>query len=103
MLKEDIRHETGNELPISGGYGFTLDDAIIIHHDPDCNLYSVEEAIRNFYHERFCTTMQLVKQELLSRGDRVYDRFTFDCAYQPDTPEGVDLGCIHFDITECWK
>jgi hypothetical protein len=103
MLREEIRQQTGVWLPISGGYGNCLEDAIVVHHDADCNLYFIEDTVRQYYFERYCAASLLIKQELLSKGDKVYDRFHYECEYLPDKPEGIDLRTIYFDITECWK
>jgi hypothetical protein len=103
MLKEEILKQMRVELPISGGYGKTLEDAIVIHHTLEHNLYDVEDTVRQYLFNRYCVSQQLIRQELISKGERVYDRFHYDCIYVPDKPDSIRLEVIHFDITDCWK
>jgi hypothetical protein len=103
MLKEEILKAMRVELPISGGDGSTPEQAIVIHHTTEHNLYDVEDTVRKYLFNRYCISQKLIRQELLSAGDKVYDSFHYECEYAPGKPEILWLEVIHFDITECWK
>lgn len=103
MLKDEIRQEVGFELPITGGNGMYLEEAIVIKKEPRTDMYSVESAVQKYLFEKYCISWRLIRQELFCSGDRVYDRFFTFCEYKPDKPEHIDLTYLYFDITECWR
>jgi len=101
MLKDDILRETGNDLPITGGYGMYPEDAIIIRPCRNHDLYSVETAVLQYLFNKYCTSYRIISQELLDDGVCVYDRFFTGCDCREDTNAPLDLTYIYFDITDC--
>lgn len=102
-LKDEVKASQGIDLPVSGGDGCSLEDAIVVHYDKNCTVYWVEERIQDYLYGRYCLDQHLVRQELLSKGGRIYDHYICDCDYRSDIPPGTDLSDLYFDITECWN
>ncbi len=102
MLKDEIRESAGYALPITGGSGMYLEEAVIIHKEKGIDMYSVENAVQKYLFEKYCTSWRLIRQELFCSGGRVYDRFFTFCEYKPGKPAHIDLTYLYFDITECW-
>jgi hypothetical protein len=103
MLKDEILKARGIDLPISGGDGSSLEEAIIIHFTTELDIYTVENIVQNYLFEQYCVSRQGIRQELLSKDGRVYDRFQTFCEYKPSRPPEVDLSSLCFDITESWN
>ncbi len=103
MLRSEIRQVLGVDLPIEGGNGTSLEEAIVIRKRKGHDIYSVESAVLKYLYERYCLAQELVKQELLSREGRIYDRFVSFCQYKENKPDEIDLVNVYFDITDCWN
>jgi len=99
-IKALIKTQLGTDLPISGGDGWSLEDAIILHHNQHYDAIRLEYTIM---HSLACIQKQpfeFVEQLLLENGDRQYDRIEVKMITPMDR---VQHRYFYFDITDCFK
>lgn len=98
-LKELIRTEFDADLPISGGYGSSFEDAIIIHQS-DEDFVAMEYFIVKCLAQSRELIVNSLKQSLYFKEEKKYDILLFE------TIDLKKLRCaneeFYFDITECF-
>jgi hypothetical protein len=92
-LKETIMKFFNVDLPISGGYGSSMEDAIRIEVS-DAKGVSVEQDVLKFIHAFGEQQFKVIRQELLHKDDRVYDKIELEVSTDPEHHQNY-----YFDIT----
>jgi hypothetical protein len=93
-LKETIRKFFNVDLPISGGYGSSIEDAIKIDVS-DAKGVSVEYDVVKYIHAFGDVTYKLVNQELVHQDGRVYDKLELEVSNDPAHHHDY-----YFDVTQ---
>lgn len=92
-LKEILDKTYKVNLPISGGFGQSIDDLIIIEVD-DLQGVSVEYTVVDLIQQLGMKEYRLVKQELIVKGDKRIDKLQIQLADEPKNVRNY-----YFDIT----
>ncbi len=110
------------ELPIDGGWGYTKEDAVILHKDCSNNNFKNWVEIEYVFFEKRCLEelviyrpvddnyshirTEMIQQSLVEDNGRYYDELLFEVTASPDfnecyrdTQQDDSLVCYR---TECW-
>jgi len=103
-LKQALFLTFGEELPIKGGKGINIENAIIIERTSPMNDYvSIEHQILKYLGiARRLITWNIVKQQLLVQNDRTYDIFELNVITDQNEQWVAQTEYFYFDITECF-
>jgi len=103
-LKQALFLTFGVELPIKGGKGINMENAIIIERTSPMNDYvSIEHQILKYLGiARRLITWNIVKQQLLVQNDRTYDIFELNVITDQNEQWVAQTEYFYFDITECF-
>jgi hypothetical protein len=103
-LKQALFLTFGEELPIKGGKGINMENAIIIERTSPMNDYvSIEHQILKYLGiARRLITWNIVKQQLLVQNDRTYDIFELNVITDQNEQWVAQTEYFYFDITECF-
>jgi hypothetical protein len=99
-LKEEILLNNRTLLPISGGRGKSIEDAIIIHAEKEgeyCIYY--ENYLFEYFHSRLVSSWEKVSQRLILRNGKSYD-FIKIAIFDDFIEELICHEEYYFDITE---
>ncbi len=100
-LRELLKEDFDIDFPISGGWGNSRDNAIIIHKVQPNDYTSVEYGILQCLGTGRRINWKVIKQALMEHNGRSLDQIKIE------TKESTDKGIItqienyYFDITEC--
>lgn len=75
-LKVWIKTVSGEDLPISGGTGQSIEDPIVINVDKGEDGVAIEYRVIRFIHQFSGETWRLKKQALMQRGDKYIDKMS---------------------------
>ena len=103
-LKQALFLTFGEELPIKGGKGINIENAIIIKRTSPMNDYvSIEHQILKYLGiARRLITWNIVMQQLLVQNDRTYDIFELNVISDQNEQWVAQTEYFYFDITECF-
>jgi len=103
-LKQALFLTFGEELPIKGGKGINMENAIIIERTSPMNDYvSIEHQILKYLGiARRLITWNIVMQQLLVQNDRTYDIFELNVISDQNEQWVAQTEYFYFDITECF-
>ena len=103
-LKQALFLTFGEELPIKGGKGNNMENAIIIERTSPMNDYvSIEHQILKYLGiARRLITWNIVKQQLLVQNNRTYDIFELNVISDQNEQWVAQTEYFYFDITACF-
>jgi hypothetical protein len=100
-LKELLKSDFGVDLPISGGFGNSIDNPIIIH-STDLNDYvGTEKLILNCLGKGREIEWRILKQEILSHSEKKFDKIKIETIQTTDSEIITQIENYYFDITDC--
>ena len=100
-LKEITLKCFGIELPISGGYGNSIDTPIIIHREVPNDYVSVEYTLLKTIGIGRGIEWKMIRQTLMSHNDRMIDQLKIETKETTETKIITQIENYYFDITEC--
>ncbi len=103
-LKEIIFQAFGATLPISGGMGNSMENAVIIERTMPFNDYvSIEHEVVNFIAKgREVQSWRKIKQQLLFENGKTYDKLEVEVVINKNGKVLNQTENYFFDITECF-
>lgn len=103
-IKEIIFEVFGATLPIRGGMGNSLENAVIIERSLPFNDYaSIEHEVVNFIIKgRELHSWKMMKQELLFENGKTYDKLEVNVVSDQNGKLFQQTENFYFDITECF-
>jgi len=103
-LKEIIFEVFGVNLPIKGGMGNSLENAVIIERTFPMNDYvSTAHEVVNFIAKgRALHSWSTVKQQLLFENEKVYDKLDINVVMNQNGNLFQQTENYYFDITDCF-
>jgi hypothetical protein len=93
-MKQDILEYMGQDVPISGGMGLSIDDPIVIEETNSSKYVKLEYLILDFLAHMRETKYKLENQEVLEKDGRMIDRL--EIVWED---KGDSLYSFYFDIT----
>jgi hypothetical protein len=103
-LKQALSLTFGVELPIKGGKGTNIENAIIIERTSPLNDYvSIEHQVLKYLGvARRLISWNIIKQQLLVHNNRTYDIFELNVIPSQNKECAVQTEYFYFDITACF-
>ena len=103
-IKEIIFEVFGATLPIRGGMGNSLENAVIIERSLPFNDYaSIEHEVVNFIVKgRALQSWKMMKQELLFENGKTYDKLEVNIVSNQNGKLFQQTENYYFDISECY-
>jgi len=98
MLKNDF----GVDLPISGGWGNSIENAVIVNYGIPNDYVSVEYSYLKYIGLGRQVAWKRIQQELLTVGDRTYDKLKIEVTQEAETEIITTIENYYFDVTECF-
>lgn len=102
ILKDLLKLDFGVDLPISGGFGNSVDNAIIIHRTDLNDYVQTEYFILNCLGKGRCIEWKGVGQELLFHNHRKIDKIKIETIETTRNEIITQIENYYFDITECF-
>jgi hypothetical protein len=100
-LREFLKSDFGIDFPISGGMGNSRDTPIVIHREEPNDYAGVEYGVLRCLGIGRGIEWKLLKQTLLSQGDRQIDQMKIETVQLTPTERITQVENYYFDITEC--
>jgi hypothetical protein len=101
-LKDLIENDFGIELPISGGFGNSIDNAIIIHRSGINDYVGTEHFILECLGKGRRIKWKILGQELLHHNNKMVDKIKLQTKEVTETELVTQMENYYFDITECF-
>jgi hypothetical protein len=103
-IKELIQQVFGDEMPISGGTGNSIEKAIVIKRTKPLNDYvSIQyHVIRYIALGRCYHSWNIIKQQLLFQDGKIYDKIEVNVIMNHNGKLLQQTEFYYFDITECY-
>ena len=102
-LREMINQTFGVDLPIRGGNGNSIENAIIIEFQVPMNDYiSTEYEVLNYIGIGLGIKWNLIQQELIFEYDKTYDKLIIEIRPLDGSGIASQIENYYFDITECF-
>ena len=101
-LKELLDKDFRVELPISGGYGNSIENAIIIHRKGINDYVGTEHFILKCLGIGRRIEWKILKQELLNHNNRQIDKIKIETKETTQEEIITQIENYYFDITECF-
>ena len=101
-LKELLDKDFRVELPISGGYGNSIENAIIIHRKGINDYVGTEHFILKCLGIGRRIEWKILKQELLNHNNRQIDKIKIETKEITQEEIITQIENYYFDITECF-
>jgi hypothetical protein len=102
MLKRQIQKAFGLDLPISGGMGRSLEDAIVVQPRGKNEYVKTEYLVLDCLGKLEGFSWKRLGQKLLRHNDRYYDEITLEIQ-ETHTVDGLPKEQkFYFDVTECF-
>jgi hypothetical protein len=98
-LRRLFRKVYGIELPIKGGTGDSLDNAIVIFGVSTIDSINIEEQVLDLMHDLNDYDYELVELESINKGKYTYDKYVMKLQCQHT--KRILLKTYYFDITNC--
>lgn len=98
-LRRLFRKIYGIELPIKGGTGDSIDDAIVIDRVSTIDSIKIEEQALDLMHDLNDYDYELVELESINKQKSTYDKYTMKLQCQHT--KRIFLKTYYFDITNC--
>lgn len=100
-LREFLRIHFEQDFPISGGYGESVDAAILIHRQTPNDYVAVEHKILDCLSRGRLVRWKLVQQALVAHEGRQIDRLTIETRQSLNASAVAQVENYYFDVTEC--
>ena len=101
-IRELIKKAFNEDLPISGGMGNSIEEAVILESAGPINDYvSLEYHVMDLISQGRDVSWELKGQELLVKDDRKYDKLTVAVKGINANTMPLQLEYHYFDITKC--
>ena len=100
-LKELLRKDFGIDLPISGGYGQSIEDPIIIQRSGINDYVGTENYILKCLGIGRGIDWNLIGQTLLKHNERYIDQMKIEARKLTDLEIITTIENYYFDVTEC--
>lgn len=101
-LKDLLKSDFGVELPISGGFGNSIDNAVIIHRSGINDYVGTEHFILKCLGKGRGIEWQILGQELLNHNDQQIDKIKIETKQTTELEIITQIENYYFDITECF-
>lgn len=101
-LKEQLAEDFGVDFPISGGFGNSRDNPIIIHRVIPNDYTSVEYGVLKCLGIGRRIEWKLVGQTLMSHAGRRIDQIKIETIETTEEEIITQIENFYFDITECF-
>ncbi|MEO7044254.1 MAG: hypothetical protein ABI091_03030 [Ferruginibacter sp.] len=101
-LKDLIKIDRGINLPILGGSGKSIDDAIIIEKSEEYNCVNVEYILLDFFCEVIGNEWKLLEQHLSHHNDRRIDILKIETTQIVVEEIIIEIENYYFDVTDCF-
>lgn len=89
------------DMPIKGGIGNSLDNAIIIERTERNDYVSLEYSILNLIGRMRGMTWKTQKQSLLDKDGKKYDKLTIKTCLDLGNKQLTQVESYYFDVTAC--
>jgi hypothetical protein len=99
-LKSMLEEKFGSTLPVSGGMGRSIDDAIILHRGTLKDYVSLIHYILRYITSTEHKLYRLKKQSLIKKNGRVYDCIEISTTIIGSDHVATGNETYYFDITE---
>ena len=101
-LRQLLLNDFGVDLPISGGTGNSLENAIVIQRLVPNDYVATEYAILKYLGLGRGVTWKLLQQQLIEADGRVIDKMKLEVSQTTKTDIITTIENYYFDITECF-
>jgi len=100
-VRESINQEFGVDLPIRGGAGRSIEDAIIIEYQGPINDYiGMEYEVLKYIFSKPNSKWQILGQELIFEYDKTFDKLIIEISLSDGSGIASQIENYYFDITE---
>ena len=100
-IKDLLKRDFGVDLPIKGGNGHSIADAIIIEKQIPNDYVGIEHYMIKLIGIARNIEWKKIQQSLLHIDDRKIDEITIETKQKKDTETLTEIENFYFDITEC--
>jgi hypothetical protein len=102
-VRELIRKDFGVDLPISGGFGSSVENAVVLEYEGGSNDYvGTEYAYLKYIGLGRGIKWKTLKQELVLEDNRKFDMIKIETKQITDDEIITQVENYYFDITECF-
>jgi hypothetical protein len=101
-LKEITKRFFDLDLPISGGFGNSIEIPIIIHKTIPNDYVSIEYTLLRTIGIGRGIEWKMIQQSLLTHNDRMIDQLKIETKEITETEIITQIENYYFDITECF-
>ena len=101
-LTDLLKSDFWVELPISGGFGNSIDNAVIIHRSGINDYVGTEHFILKCLGKGRGIEWQILGQELLNHNDQQIDKIKIETKQTTELEIITQIENYYFDITECF-
>ncbi|MBT0653357.1 hypothetical protein [Geomobilimonas luticola] len=101
-IREMLKNDFGVDLPISGGWGNTIENAVIVHYGIPNDYVSVEHSYLKLLGMGRQVSWKRIQQQLLTVGDRKYDKLKIEVTQETESEISTTIENYYFDITDCF-
>lgn len=101
-LKELLQLDFGVDLPISGGYGNSIENPIIIHKAEINDYVGTEHFILNCLGKGRQIEWKFLKQELLNHNNKNIDKIKIETKEKTELEIITQIENYYFDISDCF-
>jgi hypothetical protein len=102
ILKDLLEKDFGVALPISGGTGNSIENAIIIHRVGINDYVGTEHFILKCLGKGRRIIWRFLGQELLSHNNKIIDKIKIETKEETESEIITQIENYYFDITECF-
>ena len=101
-LKDLLEKDFGVKLPISGGFGNSIDNAIIIHREEINDYVGTEHFILKCLGKGRRIEWKILGQELHNHNNKEIDKIKIETKEVTESKIITQIENYYFDITECF-
>lgn len=102
-LKDLLENDFGVKLPISGGFGNSIDNAVIIHRDSINDYVGTEHFILECLGKGRKIEWKILIQELQNYHNKKIDKIKIETKQLTESKIITQIENYYFDITECFE
>ena len=101
-IREMLFEDFGIDLPIRGGHGNSVENAVIMEYVEPNNFVGAEYTYLKLLGIGRGINWRPVGQELFHEGERVYDKIKMEIQRMEGDEPVTSIENYYFDITECF-
>lgn len=101
-LKELLKLDFGVDLPISGGFGNSIDNPIIIHRTGINDYVGTEHFILNCLGKGRKIKWKVIIQELINHNNKKVDKIKIETIETTEFEIITQIENYYFDISDCF-